>query len=413
MKNAVRFTMEAKRSVNAVLSALAVIALLVPAAATFADENDAAQASPAPAAMHGTASWYGEEFAGRTTANGEVFEPVLYTAAHRTFPFGTLLDVKNSKTGQTVRVRVNDRGPFVADRLIDLSYAAAKDIGIVDTGSGEVEVTVVSLGRGDDEPPAPYTVTLAQTKSAKVVPPSVRSLLPAAAQAIAQQQPAPETAPPAEAAQSAPAPSSQQAVQQAAAATAQPVQTNPQPAAVEAANPAPQPAAAIPAEPPPVAFPLPTDVAKAAPTGAPAATQAPAPAVVSNVEVIEEQHGTDTRRQVGADGKTIESVSPETGEVVPAAPGHGSAEALDRANSERAAAAPPHAKRFLVQVGAFAQESNAKALEELLTGFGMQCHIDRDKLYRVRMGPFDTREEAIKLRNDLESKGISAIVTAE
>src|SRR5437763_16987874 len=75
--------------------------------------------------LHGVASWYGQEFAGRTTANGEIFDPLLLTAAHRTLPFGTVVDVKNSKSGQMVRVRINDRGPFVGNRMIDLSYAAA------------------------------------------------------------------------------------------------------------------------------------------------------------------------------------------------------------------------------------------------------------------------------------------------
>ena len=58
--------------------------------------------------MHGIASWYGEEFAGRTTANGEIFDPLQFTAAHRTLPFGTVVDVTNPTTNQTVRVRIND-----------------------------------------------------------------------------------------------------------------------------------------------------------------------------------------------------------------------------------------------------------------------------------------------------------------
>src|SRR5207244_1470963 len=88
-------------------------------------------------ALHGVASWYGQEFAGRTTANGEIFDPMLLTAAHRTLPFGTVVEVKNAKTNQTVRVRVNDRGPYVGERLIDLSYAAAQQVGLVEPGSGE------------------------------------------------------------------------------------------------------------------------------------------------------------------------------------------------------------------------------------------------------------------------------------
>ena len=84
--------------------------------------------------LHGVASWYGEEFAGRTTANGEIFDPTLFTAAHRSFPFGTILDITNPKTTQTVRVRVNDRGPYIGNRVIDLSYAAAQKIGLIEPG---------------------------------------------------------------------------------------------------------------------------------------------------------------------------------------------------------------------------------------------------------------------------------------
>jgi rare lipoprotein A len=110
--------------------------------------------------LRGLASWYGDEFAGRPTANGEIFDPRQMTAAHRTLPFGTLVDVTYVRTGKTARVRVNDRGPFVGNRIIDLSYAAASDIGMVDDGIGEVEIAVVSVGGGDLEPPKPYNVTL-------------------------------------------------------------------------------------------------------------------------------------------------------------------------------------------------------------------------------------------------------------
>src|SRR5258708_36908230 len=113
-----------------------------------------------PQTDRGVASWYGQEFAGRTTANGEIFDPMLMTAAHRTLPFGTLIDVHNPKTGQTVRVRVNDRGPYVGDRLIDLSYAAAQQIGLADGGGGEVDFNVVKVGRGDRAPPDAFSVSV-------------------------------------------------------------------------------------------------------------------------------------------------------------------------------------------------------------------------------------------------------------
>src|SRR5438094_7611135 len=115
-----------------------------------------------PEVLHGVASWYGQEFAGRTTANGEIFDPLMLTAAHRSLPFGTIVEVKNAKNSKAVRVRINDRGPYVGDRLIDLSYAAAKVIDLIEPGSGEVDLNIVTTGKGDREPPVPYTVTVAE-----------------------------------------------------------------------------------------------------------------------------------------------------------------------------------------------------------------------------------------------------------
>ncbi len=88
----------------------------------------------------GTASWYGVPFHGRKTASGEVFDRFAYTAAHRTLPFGTVLLVTNLDTGARVVVRVNDRGPFVEGRMIDLSEAAAGEIGIIGSGTGRVRI---------------------------------------------------------------------------------------------------------------------------------------------------------------------------------------------------------------------------------------------------------------------------------
>ena len=84
---------------------VAAIALLVVMA--YGCRTSAPVVAPSPEPMSGVASWYGEEFAGRTTANGEIFDPSGMTAAHRSLPFGTVLDVTNTKTKQTVRVRVN------------------------------------------------------------------------------------------------------------------------------------------------------------------------------------------------------------------------------------------------------------------------------------------------------------------
>src|SRR5688572_14754413 len=119
--------------------------------------------------LRGIASWYGEEFAGRTTANGEIFDPMQLTAAHRTLPFGTVVDVTNNKTSQTVRVRINDRGPYIGNRVLDLSYAAAHQIGLIQPGSGEVDMKIVRLGKGDREPPVPYVVNIEEPKEKVVI----------------------------------------------------------------------------------------------------------------------------------------------------------------------------------------------------------------------------------------------------
>jgi rare lipoprotein A len=91
----------------------------------------------------GLASWYGGAFQGRRTASGEIFDMNLLTAAHRTLPLGTLLLVTDSENGRSVTVTVNDRGPFIAGRIIDLSYAAARQLGIVSQGVADVRIESV------------------------------------------------------------------------------------------------------------------------------------------------------------------------------------------------------------------------------------------------------------------------------
>jgi rare lipoprotein A len=86
--------------------------------------------TPALAATQVRATWYGNELRGNKTANGERFNPDGHTAAHRTLPFGTCLMVGNPKTGKTVKVRVNDRGPFTKGYSLDLSHGAARAIGM-------------------------------------------------------------------------------------------------------------------------------------------------------------------------------------------------------------------------------------------------------------------------------------------
>ena len=92
----------------------------------------------------GTASFYGKQFHGRPTASGERFDMNGYTAAHRTLPFGSRVLVTNPRTGASVVVRINDRGPFHHSRLIDVSRAAADELGIVARGKGTVELALLA-----------------------------------------------------------------------------------------------------------------------------------------------------------------------------------------------------------------------------------------------------------------------------
>lgn len=106
----------------------------------------------------GVASWYGREFHGRPTSSREVYDMNDMTAAHRTLPFGTYLMVTNLDNGRSAVVRVNDRGPFVRGRIIDLSYAAASVLGIVGPGTARVRLEALRGFRGPAAPKPGGTV---------------------------------------------------------------------------------------------------------------------------------------------------------------------------------------------------------------------------------------------------------------
>ena len=106
-------------------------------------------------ATRGMASWYGLAFQGKPTASGEPFDPGAMTAAHPTLPFGTVMEVRSLVNGRTVRVRINDRGPHTRGRMIDLSEAAARELGLRGRGTKLVEVRVVGkAGRAERAPDA-------------------------------------------------------------------------------------------------------------------------------------------------------------------------------------------------------------------------------------------------------------------
>ena len=96
--------------------------------------------------QRGIASWYGPGFHGRRTSSGETYDMYEMTAAHKTLPLPTYVSVRNLGTGRQIIVRVNDRGPFRGDRILDLSYAAATKLGIARRGTGLVEVRALDLG---------------------------------------------------------------------------------------------------------------------------------------------------------------------------------------------------------------------------------------------------------------------------
>lgn len=108
--------------------------------------------------QEGVASWYGEDFHGKATSNKEVYNMQALTAAHKTLPFDTRVRVTNLDNGKSVTVRINDRGPFVDDRVIDLSYGAARELGMVEGGTARVRLEVLDSGTGHEQkvtPPRP------------------------------------------------------------------------------------------------------------------------------------------------------------------------------------------------------------------------------------------------------------------
>lgn len=115
----------------------------IPGGAATSSKTDSVEPVAPGTRDRGVASFYAEEFAGRPTASGETFSPADHTCAHRTYPFGTKLKVTSVASGKSTEVRVNDRGPHVDGRVLDLSRAAAEDIGLDAQGVGEVDLEVL------------------------------------------------------------------------------------------------------------------------------------------------------------------------------------------------------------------------------------------------------------------------------
>ena len=117
----------------------------------------APKVAPRPAEATGTASWYGKAHHGQPTASGETYDMHALTAAHRSLPMGTRVLVTNVQNGRSVEVRINDRGPFVRGRILDLSYAAALELGSLSDGAFRVKLRVLEEpagARARSSPPA-------------------------------------------------------------------------------------------------------------------------------------------------------------------------------------------------------------------------------------------------------------------
>lgn len=130
------------------LVALSVLALIAGCSRAVVTKPPGVTAPPEPPATFeevGLASWYGAPHHGRRTASGEIYDMNQLTAAHKSLPFGTRLLVINRNTSRTAEVRVNDRGPFVKGRILDVSYAAARQLGVAAEGVFPVRLRVISL----------------------------------------------------------------------------------------------------------------------------------------------------------------------------------------------------------------------------------------------------------------------------
>ncbi len=108
--------------------------------------------------QNGKASWYGKKFHGRKTAGGEIYNMYAISAAHKTLPLGTWVRVHNLENNKKINVRINDRGPFVKGRIIDLSYSAAKKLGIIGPGTARVKIVALGYARQNQTPAKSETV---------------------------------------------------------------------------------------------------------------------------------------------------------------------------------------------------------------------------------------------------------------
>lgn len=306
----------------------------------------------------GIASWYGEQFHGRYTADGEIFNLNDLSAAHKTLPMPVVVRVTNLENGRSIKLRVNDRGPYARGRIIDVSRRAAQMLGFEAQGTAKVRVQIdvpdsmvvaAAAGRGGSQPPV-----AAQAVAAVVSAPLT---LPVAAIETLRGTPAP---PP-------PAPARIRVAEAAPPSTSDP-----------------HPVETIHLHPIEHQPPAPVRVAEARPVAIPASA-----------------HGSGEARPYLIDDLPGEDAAPAM-RPTPSEP-----------PPEKIELRPVHATQIYVQAGAFSDRDNALRLENRLHGFGSPVSVmhgvgnNGASIYRVRLGPVTTVDAADALLNRVTSGGIA------
>jgi len=320
----------------------------------------------------GIASWYGEAFDQKPTANGEIFDLNQLTAAHKTLPLPSVVEVTNQRTGRALRLRVNDRGPFVGDRVIDVSRRAAQLLGFESSGTAPVRVRILkdesiqvaeAAMRGSFGPAA--------TQVAQAAPVAARTAAIAAPRPLPVAAPAPVVTP-------------------ATIVVASPIRPDPADRGTIAAQPLP------PLEPP-----------------------RPVESRTAPAQILVAENAAASDRIVVPPRNSAPSASAQQSPVSSSSSGgtaqllrHLSPVSSARAESYRPAAASLHALsagRIYVQAGAFSQPENAQKARTRLASMGAvevtNMRVKGVELYRVRVGPVHSTAEADRLVSRLSGTG--------
>jgi rare lipoprotein A len=336
----------------------------------------------------GVASWYGEEFEGRLTANGEIFDLNGMTAAHTTLPMPSIVQVTNLANGRSIRLRVNDRGPFVDGRLIDVSRRAAQLLGFETRGTALVRVTILkdqSIAVAEEAMRSSGQILVAQTSTAAEPPPAPAPLDSVAATSGSMAR---DLAPlPAEAA------FEQRAVRPPSQNAAMPGGPSPALARLTAPSSISRPSSppSVPALSPGSPMQLATASSPAPPMlppGAPPRT-VPSPryrfALISPAEAAELPSAQSPTRKpdfvAGSAPAPVAKMPPST--------------------PKAAITVKQPAGGIYVQAGAFAQRNNAERVESRIAQLGRvqvtAASVNGVAMYRVRLGPFKNAEQASRL----------------